>query len=429
MRTRPVLPARLVALAVAHALALSLALALGPSGAAAQMRPIEGRVVDSETGDPVADATVTIRRSGAAEAVSSALSELDGTFRVDVPVDGTSLRIRVEHLAYGRFDRPLEAPGAGRLLLVEISRTAIQLEPIEVTVETRDQREARVRGTQRNVVSREQIERSLGTAGNLGTVLERFVTGVRVRTQQTRPGAPICVEFRSSRTLDSPNECHPPAVIMDGVRVSSPLTFFAWLPLEDVERLEVIPPGEAGVQYGTDSNFGVLLIETRSGFVERGEAVPVVVQPRYDFGVEGVPYDWKRTFLGAFLGNAIGVGLGMAAASACLDFNGLSDHFLDSQCGGARTAAARIGLISLPLAGVGLGAGKAGRTDRSSGRFWHTVLGSALIGVPGYLIATAGPEDAWPGADWTGGVFVLIGVPAVATLADRLFRLEREPPP
>ncbi len=406
----------------------ALALFLEPLPAGAQMRSIQGRVVDLETGEAVADATITIRRPGRTEPVSSALTGPGGRFQVEIPIGEAGLRIQVEHLAYGRFNQPMRPLGAGRLLHIEISRTAIQLEPIDVRVDTPDARADRVRGTQRNVVSREQIEQTLGTAGNLGTVLERFVTGVRVRTPQATPGAPMCVEFRSSRTLDNPNECHPPVIVMDGVRVSSPLTFFSWLPLEDVERLEVIPPGEAGVQYGTDSNFGVLLVETRSGGFTREEAPPAVVEPRYDFAVEGVPYAWKRTFLGAFVGNAIGVGIGIAAANSCLDFNGLSDHFLDSACGSARTAAVRIGLVSLPLLGAGWGAGRAGKTDRSHGRFWHTVLGSALVGIPGYLIATAGPDEAWPGADWTGGVFVLIGVPAVATLTDRLFRIEREPP-
>jgi len=404
-----------------------LGLGLTSVDARAQTRGILGRVIDLDTGDPVADATITVRRSGSPEPVATALSRATGRFGIDVPIDEAGLRIRVEHLAYGRFDRPLRPPGAGRLLLVQISRTAIRLAPIEVVVESRDERSARSSGSQTNVINREQIEATLGTAGNLGTLLERFVTGVRLRNQQSSPGEPICVEFRSSRTLDNPNACRPPIVIMDGVRVSSPLQFFNWLPLEDVERLEVLPPGEAGVQYGTDSNFGVLLVETKTGRSGREEEEPIVVVPRYDFAVEGVPYDWKRTFLGAFAGNALGVGLGVLAARQCLSFEGLDQHFLESECGGASTAGARIAVVSLPLLGVGLGAGRAGRTERSGGSFWHTVLGSALVGVPGYLMATAGSDDAWSGAGWTGGAFVLIGVPAVATLADRLFRAEHQP--
>lgn len=398
-----------------------------PTAVLGQTRTITGRVLDLESGEPVADATISIRESGRTDAISSALSRADGGFRVEVPVDETSLRIRVEHLAYGRFDRTLRAPGPGRVLLVEISRTAIQLAPLEVEVESRTERDIRTSGTQKNIITREQIETALGTAGTLATVLERFVTGVRVRNQQSSPGEPVCVEFRGARTLDNPNACHPPVIIMDGVRVSSPLQFFNWMPIEDVEQMEVVPPGEAGVQYGTDSNFGVLLIETKSGSSGREEEAAVSSRVRYDFEVEGVPYNWKRTFLSAFVGNAIGIGLGVLTARQCLGFDGLSDHFLDSECGSAATASARVALISFPLLGVGMGAGRAGRTDRSSGSFWHTVLGSALVGVPGYLIATAGSEDAWVGADWWGGTLVLFGVPAVATLTDRLFRSERGP--
>ena len=404
-----------------------LAVAGSPApSASAQAVGLVGRVVDLDTGEPVSDATVMIRRSGLRGSMASALSGPDGRFRLDVPGDAAGLRIRVEHLAYGRFDQPFVRPGPGRELLVEISRTAIQLAPIEVSVEGRDARQRRISGTRSNIITREQIESRLGTSANLALVLERFATGVRVRGQQTAPGQPICVEFRSSRTLDNPNACHPPVIVMDGVRVSSPGFFFNWLNLEDVERMEVIPPGEAGVQYGTDSNFGVLVIETRAGMSGREEEEERFVrEPRYDFAVEGVPYDWKKTYLGAFVGNAVGLGVGLLVARSCLSFDGLSQHFLESECGGATTLGARIALVTLPVTGAGLGAGRFGRSARSEGNFLQTAFGAALIGLPGYLMATAGPEDAWAGADWAGGAVIVFGVPAIATIADRLWRSER----
>ncbi len=392
--------------------------ALLPKAALAQgARVLEGQVTDTETGVAIGGVEVRVSQFGIATS-----TDAGGYFRLE-GVPGIRVRLRFEHLAYGVLRESVDAGTTDTFLQVRLTLGAIELEPVEVRVTARD---GRRRGTNRNVVTREQIERSLGTSATLASALERFVTGVRIRDQQVMPGGPICVEFRSSRTLDNPNACRPPVIVMDGQRVSNPLQFFTAMPLEDIETLEVLPPGEAGVQYGTDSNRGVLLIETRTGVRDRAQRTigPIA---RYDFAVEGVPYNWKRTFGAAFVGNAVGVLVAVAAARSCLTFDNLSDHLLDSTCGAAGTAGVRLALVTLPLGAVAVSSHLAGRTDRSSGKFWPTLLGAALIGAPGYFLSATGPDDAWRGADKVGVAFVLVGMPALATLADRLFRAPSSP--
>lgn len=390
-----------------------------PDSAAAQQQSVQvvGRVTDEASNQPVADATVTL--SGRTD-----VTDERGFFLFDSVAPGR-YSVRIQHLAYGEFTDDVRVGFQDMRLRVRMSETAIELEPVIVDVETRDQREARVSGSRRNVVTREEIEQSLGTAETVGSVLARNVPGVRVRTPPGRAGSLVCIEFRSGRSLDNPNRCHLPVVMMDGVRVSFPQALFMTLQLEDVQRMEVIPPGEAGVRYGTDSQYGVLLISTRTGADVLGREADTRLTRRrggYDWSEEPEPYPWAKVFGTAFLTNAAGMAIGVAVARDCLSFDGLANHFLSSDCGTLGTAGSRLALITLPMAAVTFGTQKTGGSDLSKGRILQTAVGAMLVGVPGYIMATGGEVDAFSGADWVGGAFLLVGIPAVATLADRLFR-------
>ena len=412
-------PCRLSALRGGPALlALGLAvlstLAAAPLLAQTETVRITGRVTDEATGRPVVDAEVSL-------GIHTAVTDASGAFAFDAVQSGR-YSLRVRHLAFGAFSRRLAVAADDLRVGVTLSETAIALRPVVVDVRSADERAERSSGTRRNVVTREQIEESLGTAGNLGTVLERSIPGVRLRSQPGRSGDLMCIEFRSGRSLDNPLACHDPAVIMDGVRVSNPQILYQSLQLESVERLEVIPPGEAGVMYGTDSQYGVLLIETRRGQARREASAGRERRGIYEWDLEPEPYNWAKVFGTAFVANAAGMALGALAANQCLSFEGLDEHFLESDCGSWSTAGARLAMVSLPVGAVTFGVHRSGRTTLSTGGALQAAVGSLLIGIPGFVMYTAGGTDAFPGADWVGGGMLLIGVPLVATFADRLFR-------
>lgn len=406
-----------VGLALFLALCVSPAFHAGQLSAQSSVPSVSGRVTDQATQAPVPDATVEL--SGRAT-----VTDAQGFFRFD-SVRAGLYAVRVRHLAYGDFLDQLRVGPGGVQLQVTLSQTALELEPVIVDVRGREEREERERGTQRNVITRDQIVQSLGTAQNLATVLSRNIPGVRIKNTSGRMGGPTCIEFRSGRSLDDPMGCHDPVVFMDGVRVAYPRAIYPSLSLEDVQRLEVIPPGEAGVRYGTDSQYGVLLIETRTG-QNRAETPRLERRGIYDWTEEPDPYPWAKVFGTAFLTNAAGVALGTVMARRCLSFDGLAAHFLESECGSWGTAGARVGLIAVPVAAVTFGANSVGGSELSKGRLLQTAVGALIIGVPGYIMATGGEADAFPGADWVGGTLLLIGVPLVTTVADRLFRNLRD---
>jgi hypothetical protein len=409
---------------IVSAAALLLAGFLSVEGSAAQVRgSVSGEVLDAESGLGVADAVVVLVGLD-----RSALTDSAGAFQITgVPSGGYGLR--VVHLAYGEFQQPIEImEGEAVILRIRLSQTAIELEPLVVEAVSEEEFQARSRGTRRNVITREEIASLQDTGGHVGHILARHIPGIRLRSDQNRSGEPICLEFRSPVSLQDPLACKPPVVLLDGVRVSSPNLILTTLPTENIQRMEVIPPGEAGVAYGTDSRYGVLLIETRRAADILGE---VGGEPRlrrglrYEWAAEPEPYRWKRVFGLSLLGTAAGVVAGYAIGSRCLEFDGLSDHFLDSECGSWATAGTRLAVLTLPQLGASLAARYAGGTDLSRGKLGYHLVAASFVAAPGLLLSLTSSDDGFTGSSVLGNLLLGLGVPMAATFADRMFRKVR----
>ena len=414
---------------------LSLAIALtswlgGPGGpgvasleaqqAGAQV-VLYGRVTDAGSTVPIADAEVEL------QGVETVTTDRQGLFYFGAVPAGT-FTIRVRRLGFGAFESQIELTPPSVSLRISVTEEAIELDPVVVAVPRAHEAARRSSGTSSNRVTREEILEAQGTGANLADVLANNVTGLTIRGRGT---GSVCLEFRAPRAGDR-NECRNPVVVMDGVRLANPRAVFASMPLEQIQNMEVIPPGAAGVAYGTDSSYGVLLITTRTAAdimgPERLAASGAPASPRvYDWSLEGRRYRWEKVFAASALANAMGVLAGVAVGRNCLPFDDLSAHLFESTCGSFATVMGRTLLIGAPLMGTTLGVRWAGDTDLSRGRIAPALLGAAIIGVPGYVMAVSGPQDAFDGADWVGRAFILVGMPAFATLADRLFRNVREP--
>lgn len=387
---------------------------------------LSGRVTDASSGEAVSDATVVLEGTGL-----GTVSNDVGLFAFEgVPVG--EVTVRVLHIAYGDFRQAvlLEA-GTTLTLRVLLSPTAIAIEPVLVEARSRRTLEARARGTANNVVTRTEIEGALRTSENLARVLQKTVAGATIRAEQGRPGSMLCLEFRQPRSLSDPFSCKGPTVFLDGVRVSNPRPLWSTFPLEDIERLEVVPAVEAGARYGTDSNYGVVLIETRTGrnVMGRESAEEVVgAGGAYDWTLESRPYPWTRVLGSSFVANALGFAAGAWVAGRCLNFDGLSNAVFNSSCGGAATAGSAAALYGLPLAVGTFATGWAGRTDLSAGKPLATAVGGALALIPGTLLVAAEGSEGFSGSEVIGWALIAVGTPVFSTLADRFFRSVRGDP-
>lgn len=389
------------------------------AGGQAEGIAVSGRVLDLETGNAVPDAAIALLGAGLRD-----VTDAEGLFVFEGVLPGTYV-IRMEHLVYGRQEETVEVGAHPLAIRIDVSPTAIRLDP--VVVETRSRREAdeRARGSQVNVLDREEIDRYSPTSRHLGDALRQAIPGIRVREGGPVSGAVTCIEFRTVGTPRFARGCKLPTVFLDGVRMNAPEDLLTSINLSDINRVEVIPPSEAGVLYGTESMFGVILIETRvwaQSNADRPRPRVAEGQSVHDWTLERSGHAWKKVYAGAFIGNAAGLLLGMAAARECIEFDELSNDLFNTSCGGWGTAGARAALITLPVLGASVGARAMGGTDLSHGKFLHAAVASTVVLVPAYALVSSSFDADFTGTRVAGQILLVVVLPAAATLADKLFR-------
>ena len=387
---------------------------------AQQLRSIEGRVVDQETGEGIPDVVV----QAAGTQLETVTDAYGGFLLQGLPV-GERLLV-FTHVGYGEHQQVVSVADEGGEFRFRLSAEAIELEGVVVETTTRESQRRRALGASSHVIDSEMIQRSLGTSRHLGDLLRQTVPGIKLRQSNDLVSTGICVEFRAAASMSMISRpCEHPEVYLDGVPVSSPDQLYGMLSLHTIEQLEVIPPGEAGARYGTGSLYGVILITTQRPGVRR--TADEVLGPRampssrhFDWELDPPGHSTKRAFLGAFLGNALGIGVGVLVAKQCIGVD-RKDEIVTS-CSSAGTAGVALSALALPAVGSALGARWAGGTDRSVGSFGAATFGAALGLVPGYAftLATEGSESGVVNA--VGYTFLFAAVPVVVTGADRLFR-------
>lgn len=393
--------------------AILLAILVGsPLAAHAQATgAVGGVVVDGISREPVGGVLVTL---GGLDPV---LTNDAGVFvLLRVPLGEQELRF--EHLAYGTHTQTLLVEG-GREIALEIGLTAqaMQLSPliVEAVSELGERRVSS--GHVINEVRVAEIDRAAIEGLTLSQLLQNTMPGVMVR--QSTSGA-ICISYRAVRT-NSRGGCNALTVVLDGVPMSTAAFLDVSLRLADVERMEVLSPGQAGVRYGMLAGQSVLVIETKRGQGPRQSDLSRLLPP-FDWSDEAEPYPWWQVFGSAFLANAVGVGIGLVLADHCFWTPEEATLFaLRTRCRGAATLGAGLLSVGLPALGGTLAARRYGRTDRSHGRVIPSSVMAGMILTGGYLMVIEGEG----GARTTGAVVLSLGVPVVLTLADRVFRILR----
>ena len=411
--------------------AFSVLLAFGTLGSttlsAQQTQSLRGRVVDASTGAGVSEVAVSLE--GQPRAVGSAA---DGTFTLtDVPVGEVVLLFR--HIAYGTHRHPVELQeGVTVELYVRLTAEAIELEPVVVEAETTRDRAERASGASVHIVERDRIERALGTSRHLGELVTQTIPGMHLRRNNSLSMVDVCLEFRAAASLSLMGSgCRSPQVFLDGVPVSSPDALYGMLSLHTIQRMQVIPPGEAGARYGTGSLYGVLLIETMTpgplSLIDGG-SLPRPgdrgYQPRtprtFDWAQDPAGPNKSRTMLGAFLGNAVGLAAGVLIARQCIGIDD-KDEIVTS-CSAAGNIGAGAAAFALPALGGAYGARLGGVTVTSRGQLGPALIGAAMMLFPGYTFAMSTEGGEAEALNVIGQAMLVLGVPALVSIADRLFR-------
>lgn len=218
-----------------------------------ELTDIEGRLVDSETGEGVPDATVALRGTG-----FRTVSRSDGRFEFRQVLPGR-YTLEAEHLAYGPRSDPIDLGSGLKLRLeVQVAQRAIELPPITVTVEAENLRDRAMGGT---VLPGARLDEVRDHSRDLGDLLlNSNVRGVIVNRQ----GATPCVGFLTGQVrIMFRAGCVPAIVFVDNVRVADPRQAFE-IPANVIDRIVLYRPIEAGNLFGLGGGNGVVMVFTKS---------------------------------------------------------------------------------------------------------------------------------------------------------------------
>jgi hypothetical protein len=406
---------------------ISLVLAILPTALAGQLPThVSGRIQDQETGEPVADAEVRLLGT-----LRNAVSTDRGFFRFEDVTPGT-YRVEIRHLAYGIHTQEIVVEAETSLSLqIGISVEAIQLEPLTVQVYTARDRRLRASGVSIAEVSREQLDMADLTGLNLGQVLEQHVPGVQVRETSTLVGLPTCVEYRGARFGQYDGSCRSPAVYLDGIPVANPTYLYGSLDMGDIERMEMVPPAEAGARFGTGALWGALVIETRIPGLRPDEREAFRIGPlsvaAYDWGQESSPNPWWKVYATAFVGNAMGLAVGVPLAGRCIEVVSPTFDRVSTKCSSWPTMGSAVAGVAFPAIGSTLGAQLGGQTSISKGEFLPLAISAVMALIPGYALEVSSRRADWEKTAAVAKVVLVFGVPAAVTFSDRLFRKLRNP--
>lgn len=278
--------ARAAAAAGAALLAAPAAPALVPAAQAAAQAPVpadvgtvRGRVIESGSQRPVADAQVVVTGTTVG-AVTNATGEY-----VLPRVPAGQRTVRVRRIGFGAVDRTVTvAAGAEVRLDVAISQSATSLEQVVVTGTA----QATTRRTLGNSVvqleAADLVQKS--SLANVTDLLQSKTPGVILVPGSGTAGTAADIRIRGTSSLSASNR---PIVFIDGVRLfdggagnfgpsgagtggsfSQGVSALDQLNPNDIESLEVIKGPAAATLYGADAAGGVIQIITKKGARSNG---------------------------------------------------------------------------------------------------------------------------------------------------------------
>lgn len=211
----------------------------------------KGRVIDSQTKEPLIGASVYVKGS-----TTGVATDLDGCFSISVP-EGKKPLLEVSYVSYETVE---VIAVQGKEIVIELSDAMNQLEGVQV-VAYGQQRKTSVTGAITSISSDDLLKSPSGSVANS---LSGALTGVSSIQSSGQPGAEdpdIYVRGAGSLT----NEASKPLILVDGVERS----FFQMDPNE-IDNITVLKDAASTAVFGVRGANGVILVTTKRG--EEGRA-------------------------------------------------------------------------------------------------------------------------------------------------------------
>ncbi len=205
---------------------------------------VSGTVRDASDGSPLPGAAVFT-----ADRRNSAITDLEGRYRISVPVGGT-----LEYSCLGMSPQKRIVGGEGTIN-VSLEPEKRVLDDVIVVAYGTTKKESFTGSAE--VVGPDKI--SDRAADNVTKMLDGQVAGVMATSGSGQPGSGSDIRIRG---FGSVNASCSPLVVVDGVPYDGDLST---LNSNDIESVSVLKDASAGALYGARGANGVLLVTTRRG--------------------------------------------------------------------------------------------------------------------------------------------------------------------
>ncbi len=246
-------------------LCLILTLCFLSAGMAFAQTNVTGKVIESDTGEPVVGAAVLVVGTQ-----NGVMTDVNGNFSLkNVPGNG---RIRVSYLGLKETEVEVRPN-----LLIRMEATDAALDEVLVLAYG-SQKKAAFTGSA-STVKGEALENT--NVSNISKALEGAVAGVYTASATGQPGSEASIRIRGIGSISANQN---PLIVLDGVPYDGAL---ASIPTQDIESLTILKDAAANSLYGSRGANGVIMVTTKSG--RKGKA-HVDFNAKLGWNAQGVPF-------------------------------------------------------------------------------------------------------------------------------------------
>ena len=220
-----------------------------PSALLAQGRTVTGKVLASDTGEPIPVASVFVKGA----VVLGEYTDDNGAFVIkNVPADITHLI--VSYMGYTTAEVPI---GDGKNLVITLQQDAVSLDQVVVTA-LGIQRQAKEIGYATAKVSSDDLTRA--QSQDATSALMGKVSGLQISASSASLDASMRINLRGSRSFKGSNQA---LLVVDGS--PTPIEYLQSINPNDIENISVLKGGSAAALYGSSAANGVLYVTTKTG--------------------------------------------------------------------------------------------------------------------------------------------------------------------
>lgn len=213
-----------------------------------QQRKVTGKVIDSESGEPLAGVTVQIKGT-----TIGTLTGVDGSYEINVP--GSESVLVFSFIGYKTQEMPVSQKN---VIDVSLALETRELEEV-VVIGYGIQRKSDVTGAISKVKTTDLQARSVVSAEK---AMQGKVAGVQVINTSGAPGKSGTIRVRGV----SSNNAAEPLYVVDGIITNS----ISGIDPNDIESIEILKDAASAAIYGVSSGNGVVLITTKKGKAGEG---------------------------------------------------------------------------------------------------------------------------------------------------------------